>query len=171
LRARIQQHFSPEVMALDAEDRPVSGPGSQLGWMLWAGALDKSATESAVDRLTSADILTPYGLRTLAESHPAFRAAGYHRGAIWPFDNWIAWGGLRRAGAAEAAERVRAGVSRALAVLGRYPELYAVRDGRPEAVPVANRVQAWTVGAVIAFELDWDGHRGDGVPGWTPPSG
>ena len=32
-------------------------------------------------------------------------------------------------------------------------------DGELEPVPVANRVQAWTVGARWAFEHDWDGRR------------
>jgi glycogen debranching enzyme len=157
LRARIQVAITAEVMALDADDRPVTGAGSQLGWMLWAGALDDAATAQAVDRLTSPDILTPYGVRTLAATHPAFLADGYHRGAIWPFDNWIAWGGLHRAGAHEHADQLRAGVQRALASLGRYPELYAVRDGELEAIPIANRVQAWTVGATVAFDANWDG--------------
>ena len=50
------------------------------------------------------------------------------------------------------AERIRAGVLDALAELGRYPELYGMdRDGRLSAVPMANRVQAWTVGAAAAL--------------------
>ena len=61
---------------------------------------------------------------------------------------------------------MRSGVLRALAELGRYPELYAVeRDGTLSGVPLANRVQAWTVGAVLAFTTGWDG----GVT--TSPSG
>jgi hypothetical protein len=31
------------------------------------------------------------------------------------------------------------------------------RDGEPEPVPIANRVQAWTVGARWVLEHDWDG--------------
>lgn len=158
-RARIQAVFTADVMALDADSRPVTGAGSQLGWMLWAGVLDQTGTEQAVSRIMSPDILTPYGVRTLADSHPAFLPEGYHRGAIWPFDNWIAWGGLRRAGVPEQADQLRAGVQRGLGSLGRYPELYAVRAGEIEAIPVANRIQAWTVGAAVAFDADWDGHR------------
>jgi hypothetical protein len=41
------------------------------------------------------------------------------------------------------AERVRSGVLRALAELGRYPELYVVDpDETLGGVPLANRVQA-----------------------------
>ncbi len=158
LRARLQKLFLPDVMALEAGDTPVVGAGSQLGWLLWAGALDDEGTATAVERLTAPDVLTDFGLRTLASSHPAFLPQGYHRGGIWPFDNWLGWGGLRAAGDSASAERVRDGVRRALAQLGRHPELYAVSPlGQLTPVPVANKVQAWTIGAMVAFDLDWDG--------------
>ncbi len=158
LRSRVQEVFRPEVMALDGADVPVTGAGSQLGWLLWSGALDDEAAEAAAARLCRPDVLTDFGVRTLSSTHPAFLVDGYHRGAVWPFDNWFAWGGLRAAGHEEAAERVRAGVRRSLATLGRYPELYAVDTaGAVVPIPLANRVQAWTVGAVVAFDADWDG--------------
>jgi glycogen debranching enzyme len=153
LRARLSADFGPEVMAVDGQDRPVLGAGSQLGWLLWADALDEPAATTAAERLGQPDLLTSYGLRTLSAQHRGFLTHGYHRGTIWPFDNWIAWVGLRRHGADQLAERVRTGVLTALAELGRYPELYAVdRDGRLRAVRMANRVQAWTVGAAAAFD-------------------
>jgi glycogen debranching enzyme len=45
----------------------------------------------------------------------------------------------------------------ALEELGRYPELYAVTDARPERIPIANQVQAWSVGASFALRERWDG--------------
>jgi hypothetical protein len=45
----------------------------------------------------------------------------------------------------------------AVEALGDAPELYAVTDGGPRRIPIANRVQAWTIGAQIALERDWDG--------------
>ena len=46
----------------------------------------------------------------------------------------------------------------ALDRLGRAPELYAVeRDGTLAPIPLANRVQAWTIGARAALERRWDG--------------
>ena len=159
LRERIGAAYGPEVMALEADDRPVTGAGSQLGWLLWADALSPTATRAAAERLARPDVLTAYGVRTLAASHPAYLEHGYHRGAVWPFDCWLAWGGLRRAGYDDEAEQVRSGVRRAVAELGHFLELYAVTtDGRLVDVPVANRVQAWTLGAMIAFEDDWTGH-------------
>jgi glycogen debranching enzyme len=158
LRARLSAEFVPDVMALEAGDRPVPGAGSQLGWLLWAGALEPDAAAAAAERLCAPDILTPAGLRTLAATEPHFAPDAYHRGSVWPFDSWLGWGGLRAAGRTAEAERVRTGVLRALDALGRYPELYAVAaDGTPRPIPLSNRVQAWTVGARWALERAWDG--------------
>ncbi len=158
LRSRIAEVLLPDVMALEADDTAVPGAGSQLGWLLWADALPPDATRAAAERLTRPDVLTAYGVRTLASTEPAFLVDGYHRGAVWPFDSWLCWGGLRAAGYDDAAEQVRQGVRRAVASLGDFPELYAVtRDGQLQDVPIANRVQAWTVGAMLAFDLHWDG--------------
>jgi glycogen debranching enzyme len=153
MREAVSAAFGPNVMALD-RDGPVPGAGSQLGWLLWADAIEDA--DAVADRLSAPDVLTDFGLRTLASTAPAFDAHGYHRGTVWPFDCWLGWGGLRAAGRHEAAERVRTGVLAALDRLGRFPELYAVTADL-EPVPVANRVQAWTVGARWALEHDWDG--------------
>jgi glycogen debranching enzyme len=146
----------PDVMAIEAGDRPVPGAGSQLGWLLWADALEPDARDAAAARLCAPDILTDFGLRTLSSESPVFEPHAYHRGSVWPFDSWLGWGGLRAAGRHEAAERVRTGVLAALDRLGRFPELYAV-PGDVQPVPVSNRVQAWTVGARWALEHEWDG--------------
>ena len=159
LATRIEKHFGPDTMAVEAGDREVRGAGSQLGWLLWAGALSPPAAARAADRLCEPDVLTPFGLRTLSSLHPQFDPAAYHRGTVWPFDSWIGWGGLRAAGREEEAERVRTGVLEALERLARAPELYAVTENGPERVPIANQVQAWTVGARWALENGWDGRR------------
>jgi glycogen debranching enzyme len=158
LRARLSRDYGPEVMALEADDRVVPGAGSQLGWLLWADALEPDAARAAADRLCEPDVLTPAGLRTLAASAPQFDVHAYHRGSVWPFDAWLGWGGLRAAGRLEEAERVRVGVLGAIARLGRAPELYAVGStGEPEPIALSNRVQAWTIGARWALEHRWDG--------------
>jgi glycogen debranching enzyme len=147
LRGRLSA-LGPDVMAVEPDGTPVPGAGSQLGWLLWAGALEGEAREAAAERLCADDILTPYGLRTLESGSPVFGPAHYHRGSIWPFDSWIGWSGLLAAGREAEAEQVRSGVLEAIARLGRAPELYAVTvAGELERVPLANHVQAWTVGA------------------------
>jgi glycogen debranching enzyme len=174
LRAAVTARFAPRgaasshdaaaspdgAIAIEGDGTVVPGAGSQLGWLLWAGALEGEAAAAAAERLVQPDVLTDFGLRTLSASHPAFRPHAYHRGGIWPFDCWLGWGGLRAAGRAAEADRVRTGVIAALDRLGLAPELYAVTAaGELELAPIANRVQAWTVGARWALEHDWDGRR------------
>jgi glycogen debranching enzyme len=157
MRERVSAAFGAEVMAIEGGE-PVPGAGSQLGWLLWADALSPEAAGAAADRLCAPDVLTGFGLRTLSSDAPAFSPQAYHRGSVWPFDSWLGWGGLRAAGRAEAAERVRRGVLAALDRLGRFPELYAVTTaGELEPIAISNRVQAWTVGARWALEHEWDG--------------
>ena len=57
----------------------------------------RSATRYA-DRLCEPDVLTDFGLRTLSSEHLQFAPEAYHRGAAWPFDSWLGWGGLRASG-------------------------------------------------------------------------
>jgi glycogen debranching enzyme len=150
--------LGPEAMAVEPDGAIVTGAGSQLGWLLWADALDGPAREAAAARLCEPDVLTDFGLRTLSSDSPVFAPGAYHRGSVWPFDCWLGWGGLRAAGREVEAERVRTGVLAALEQLGRAPELYAVeRDGTVAPVPLANREQAWTVGARWALRRSWDG--------------
>jgi glycogen debranching enzyme len=158
LRGRLTRAFGPDVMALEAGDVAVPGAGSQLGWLLWADALEPAARDAAAERLCAPDILTDFGLRTLSSDSPVFAPDAYHRGAVWPFDSWLGWGGLRAAGRRAEAERVRRGVLAALDRLGRAPELYAVTAaGELEPIALSNRVQAWTAGARRALAAEWSG--------------
>jgi glycogen debranching enzyme len=158
MRARVSAAFGPDVMAIEAGGVPVPGAGSQLGWLLWGDALEADAAAAAAERLCAPDVLTGYGLRTLSSEAPGFGPQLYHRGSIWPFDSWIGWGGLRAAGRAADAERVRTGVLAAIEELGNAHEAYAVDvHGELEPMPLSNRVQAWTVGARWALENRWDG--------------
>jgi glycogen debranching enzyme len=160
MAALIAQSFSPETMALDGRGRQVSGAGSQLGWLLWADALPSPERAAYASRLCDRDILTDFGLRTLASTHPQFDPYAYHRGGVWPFDSWIGWGGLRAAGRENEAERVRRGVLEALDRLGDASELYAVNEHGPQRIAIANHAQAWTMGARFALERGWDGRQG-----------
>jgi glycogen debranching enzyme len=157
LGTAIGDAFDPETVAVAGDGERVAGAGSQLGWLLWADALPAALRDAAADRLCEDDVLTPWGLRTLSSEHPLFAADAYHRGGIWPFDSWLGWGGLRAAGRAEAARALRRGVLDGIEAIGGAPELFAVRADGPEPIPIANPVQAWTVGARWALENEWDG--------------
>jgi glycogen debranching enzyme len=76
----------------------VGGPAvtEALGWLeraleLWAGLLRPGRVEGAVAALDR--LLTPWGLRTVGQDHARFDPSAYHYGAVWPFENWFAWGG------------------------------------------------------------------------------
>jgi glycogen debranching enzyme len=156
LAARVAESFGPETMAIAGDGTRVPGAGSQLGWLLWADALGGEARGRAAERLCRPDVLTEWGLRTLSSEHPQYGPGFYHRGAVWPFDSWLGWSGLRAAGRAEAAT-VRSGVLAAIEAIGGAPELYAVGADGPQSIPIANRLQAWTVGARWALAEGWDG--------------
>jgi glycogen debranching enzyme len=156
--AAVEQAFDPETLALAGTGEKVPGAGSQLGWLLWADALSATGSRRAVERLCQPDVLTPWGLRTLSSEHPLYSPDAYHRGAVWPFDSWLGWGGLRAAGRLETAEELRRGILDAIETIGQAPELFAISLDGPEPIRIANRVQAWTVGARWALEHGWDGH-------------
>jgi glycogen debranching enzyme len=120
-----------------------SAATSDVGIVRWTGIAEPPLPD---------ELRTPYGLRTLAPSHPAFRVDGYHSGAVWPWDTWIGAAGV------DDGDALRAGVVDAVARLGGYPELYCVDlDGGLVPSPEACAVQAWTFGAVTAIEHGWDG--------------
>jgi glycogen debranching enzyme len=157
LTGALGEAFDPETIAIAGDGRRVAGAGSQLGWLLWADALPDGARAAAAERLCQDDVLTPWGLRTLSSDHPLFAPDAYHRGAVWPFDSWLGWAGLRAAGRAEAARSLRRGILDGIEAIGQDPELFAVGPNGPEPIPIANPVQAWTVGARWALENEWDG--------------
>lgn len=152
------RHGEPwPAIAVDGQGRAVPTMASEIGFLLWAGMLRPhriAGAVAALERLT-----TDWGVRTISPDHRTFNAEAYHFGAVWPFENWFVWGGLRRAGAIELAQRVRTGVLRAVSSIGRMPECYAVPvDGSPPVIlERAARTQAWTAGAVWALEQEWDG--------------
>ena len=145
-------------MALEAGDVPVPGAGSQLGWLLWAGRARARAAQAAAARLCEPDILTDFGLRTLASRDPNFGPAHYHRGAVWPFDSLAGLGRAARGGPHAEAERVRTGVLAALDGSAARPSS-TPSSGGLAPIALSNRVQAWTIGARWAFEHGWDGER------------
>jgi glycogen debranching enzyme len=161
----VAELFTPDTMGVAAGDERVAGAGSQLGWLLWADALPESERAAYAERLCQPDVMTDFGLLTLSSDHPQFAAGAYHRGSAWPFDSWLGWGGLRAADRDLDAARVRRGVLSALERLGDAPELYAVTAAGPERIPIANRVQAWSVGARYALEREWDGRAAIACPG------
>ncbi|HZM29581.1 MAG TPA: glycogen debranching N-terminal domain-containing protein [Acidimicrobiales bacterium] len=165
-------HQEAFALALDRDKRPVDAVASNMGHCLWTGIVTDPDQAAAVARhLVSPAMNTGWGIRTLAEGMGRFNPLSYHNGSVWPHDTAICVAGLRRAGFADEAARVAAGLLAAAdASDGRPPELFAglTRDELPVPVPypASCSPQAWAsaaplllVRALLGLEPDAPGGR------------
>jgi glycogen debranching enzyme len=148
------------AIALDGEKRPGSGLTSNQGHLLWSNAVSDERAQAIRDVLMSGDMFTGWGVRTLAESHPAYNPVGYHTGSVWPHDSALIAFGLRRYGFDEDFTLIFEGLLEAASRFDDYrlPELFAGFARRefdePVPYPVACQPQAWAAGS-IPFLLKW----------------
>jgi glycogen debranching enzyme len=148
------------AIGLDGDKRPGSGLTSNQGHLLWAGAVSDDRARCIRDVLMSDDMFTGWGLRTLAQSHPAYNPVGYHTGSVWPHDSALIAFGLRRYGFDEDFTQIFEGLLEAASRFDDYrlPELFAgfprEEFDEPVPYPVACQPQAWAAGS-IPFLLKW----------------
>lgn len=148
------------AIGLDADKRPGSGLTSNQGHLLWADAVSSERARSIRDVLMSPDMFTGWGIRTLAQSHPAYNPVGYHTGSVWPHDSALIAFGLRRYGFDEDFTLIFEGLLEAASRFNDYrlPELFGgfAREEFDEPVPypVACQPQAWAAGS-IPMLLKW----------------
>ncbi|AFK22861.1 glycogen debranching N-terminal domain-containing protein [Pyrococcus sp. ST04] len=123
---------------------------SNQGHLLVSGIADYP--NIIVDSLFSENIMTRWGIRTLAEYENAYDPFSYHNGSIWPHDNAIIALGLQKSGFHEEAEELSLRVLSALRELNSIPELYAGLDSElPFEIKRANNPQAWSATSIFAF--------------------
>lgn len=142
------------ALALDGDKRPVDAVASNLGHLLWCGIVAEHRAAAVAATLTSPELASGWGLRTLATSMARYDPLGYHTGSVWPHDTAIAIAGLRRAGCtAEAVALARDLLAATRAVGGRLPELFAGLGPEDLAVPVPYPAscspQAWASAAPL----------------------
>ena len=148
------------AIGLDADKRPGSGLTSNQGHLLWAAAVDDERARSIRDVVMGDDMFSGWGIRTLAQSHPAYNPVGYHTGSVWPHDSALIAFGLRRYGFDEDFTLIFEGLLEAASRFHDYrlPELFGgfAREEFDEPVPypVACQPQAWAAGS-IPFLLKW----------------
>jgi glycogen debranching enzyme len=148
------------AIGLDRDKEPGSGLTSNQGHLLWAGAVSDERAQRIRDVLMGPDMFTGWGIRTLAQSHPAYNPVGYHTGSVWPHDSALIAYGLRRYGFDEDFTLVFEGILEAASRFDDYrlPELFAgfTREEFDEPVPypVACQPQAWAAGS-IPYLLKW----------------
>jgi glycogen debranching enzyme len=164
LEARLDSFWRSDAgcyaIGLDRDKRPGSGLTSNQGHLLWAGAVSDERARCIRDVLMGPDMFTGWGIRTLAQSHPAYNPVGYHTGSVWPHDSALIAYGLRRYGFDEDFTLVFEGLLEAASRFNDYrlPELFAgfTREEFDEPVPypVACQPQAWAAGS-IPYLLKW----------------
>jgi predicted glycogen debranching enzyme len=132
-------------------------PNQVFAVSLPASPLDPAAGRAVI--AACAPLVTPFGLRSLAPSDPAYRPVitgspyqrdgAYHQGTVWAFllGHW-ALANWRVSGDAEAAQAVLAGIEPHLcdAGLGQISEIF---DGEPPHTPRGCPAQAWSVACVL----------------------
>lgn len=139
------------ALAVGGDGRVAAIPTSNAGHVLGTPIVDDVHAGAVADRLFADDLWTAGGIRTHSTADPHFDGRSYHRGSIWPHDNWVIHEGLRAVGRHDDAARVREAVLGALCELEAIPELYAWEGDRPVALDVAQPLQAWSSGTVLAF--------------------
>lgn len=148
-----------------------------MGHALNSRLLEDQTPESArmrdalIHQLSSPELLTPSGIRTLASDEVRFRPGAYHNGSIWLWDTHHIAKGLRRHGYHEFADELDRRLLHVVNVTKIFPE-YVRGDDDP--VPCINtqtivvwdesrerknqieqppqEVQAWTVAAILAIK-------------------
>ena len=161
LRRQFNEQFWLEnrgyfAIGLDGEKRPIDSLTSNVGHCLWTGIVDESKAASLVKLLSSEEMFSGWGVRTLSSAMGAFNPVSYHNGSVWPHDSAICAAGLMRYGfEAEAQMVARAIFDAAEAFDGRLPELLCGFSRREFAAPVGYPTscspQAWASAAPFSL--------------------
>jgi len=147
------------ALALDREKRQRGVVTSNPGHLLFTGIVSQDKIKPIVSRLFEPDLWTPYGIRNHSAKDSNFDPYSYHRGSVWPHENWIIYKGLGNLGFKLHADRIKKALIRAFGELGKIPELYAVVKDRivdlsqMEGV-FANPLQAWSSAGLL--EMIWE---------------
>ncbi|HZN17824.1 MAG TPA: glycogen debranching N-terminal domain-containing protein [Micromonosporaceae bacterium] len=159
------------AIALEAGNKPVDGPSSNMGHLLGTGLLTPPEEALVARRLAGPALDSGYGLRTLADTAAGFNPLSYHAGSVWPHDTAIAVRNLALSGHSAPAAALLCGLLAAAPGFGyRLPELYGGQRAEPPLPPVpypaACRPQAWAaaaglamVQALLGLEVDVPGGR------------
>jgi glycogen debranching enzyme len=143
------------AFALDGQKRQVKTITSNPGQALWSGIAEPSLARRMVQHFKSADLLSGWGVRCVADSETGYNPMGYHLGTVWPFDVSLLVSGLRKYGFTQEAITIGTQLYRAgLEFLYyRFPEVFTgfSRSHNPFPVPypVSCTPQAWSAGTTL----------------------
>ena len=140
-------------IALDADDRPVRVSASNAGHLPFFGAALPKRLDRLFATLRAPNLLSGWGIRTVADDAARYNPMGYHTGSVWPHDNSLIAAGASRSGHAALARQITAELFDASCHFPehRLPELWCglprSETARPVAFPSACAPQAWAAGA------------------------
>lgn len=160
LREKFNKAFWDEslgafVLALDGNKKPCKVLASNAGHSLFTGIAYPDYAAKTAKQLTSKEMFTGWGIRTLASSEVRYNPMSYHDGSVWPHDNALIAYGLSKYGLQDEILKIVSGLFDAslFIELQRLPELFCGFERRnnegPTSYPVACSPQAWAVGAVF----------------------
>jgi hypothetical protein len=149
------------AIALDADKHPVDTVTSNIGHLLATGLLRTDEAALVARRLTSPQLDSGFGLRTMSTDSAGYWPLSYHGGSVWAHDTAIAIRGLAHDGFAAEAAQLSEGLLRAAVAFDyRMPELHSGDPAEafpaPVPYPAACRPQAWSAAAAITV---WDATR------------
>jgi glycogen debranching enzyme len=168
--ALLKEHFHEKFfierekyygLALDGSKHLVQQITSNPGHLLFTGILNDDQNEFVIQRLMKSDLMTNFGIRTLSDQDSDFESVSYHRGSIWPHDNWIIYFGLKTLGHKKYANTIKEALLRTYTTLHSIPELYAVETPANAKQTVKtikdivdldappNMIQAWALAGLI----------------------
>jgi len=139
------------ALALDGKKEQKKTITSNPGHCLFCGILEDKKAKAVVKRLFGKDLWTPYGIRNLSSNDPDFDPESFHRGSIWPHDNWIIAQGLKKLGFKEEYQKIKKAIFLAYREIGFLPECYGVKKGKILPISKANYPQAWATCALFNF--------------------
>lgn len=141
------------AVALDANKHPIDSLTSNIGHLLGTGILDEQGTRDVIARLSDADMLSGYGIRTMSSKDRGFWPQSYHCGSVWAHDSAIVMQGMYKEGYINEALHIAEGlVNAAEAFEYQIPELYSGESmaGSPSPYPAACHPQAWSAASSVA---------------------
>jgi len=139
------------ALALDSKKNQKKTITSNPGHLLFTGILEKDKERLVVKRIFQKDLWTPFGIRTHSQKEPGFHPKSYHKGSIWPHDNWIAAQGLKKLGYQKEYQKIKKAILKAYQYFGFLPECYGVLKNRPVKISRVCYPQAWATGTLLNF--------------------
>ncbi len=127
------------AQALDARKRPVPNITSSAARCLFCDIVDEDKARYLVTRLSSPEMASGWGIRTLSDKAENYNPMSYRHGSVWPHDNSLIVAGMKRYGYHWEVEQITSQILDASTFFpnNQLPELYSGfrRDRKAYSIP------------------------------------